>query len=397
VLGFLSRDAGPAPQRRAMRNLLEPQMLHLRATARFLIPAFATAIAVTIIYAAMAPAGQPAPGGVGGDSGPRVDNWVTNSSLDADSSGWRSHVSGDSGSRALWDPHGGRGGTAALYLSSVRRDTLHNDSSAPFWFFVLDSVPVGRRMHFQAWVRGRDCTSEPVLAVQVQSAMRILLSGASTEWKSGLSGTFDWTRLEGAVDIPGGSARARVMAALVGRGEVWFDDFSLTDLAPLSPEERSASRSVAPGLPAAADSGYLFLVRSEERIFTARTRSSSPAGASSVRMQISLPLADRHQVPISFELWTEPRRSLVSGALREDSAGGCFADLVLEPPVWTNSILRKQDRADGILLKWSAQVMVAPESLTLIPTHATLPAVWPAEARPWLRPTRRPGVESGHG
>ena len=115
-------------------------------------------------------------------------NWIANGSVDPDSSGWHSRVPGDGGARALWGAHAGHGGTAAFHLSSPRRDTLRDYADVPVWVFRLDSVPCGHRMRFQAWARGRDCTLEPILGVQVYRSRTTLSSVAPTEGRSGLTG-----------------------------------------------------------------------------------------------------------------------------------------------------------------------------------------------------------------
>jgi hypothetical protein len=215
-----------------------------------------------------------------------------------------------------------------------------------------------------------------VLFVRALSGTKAVLAYGSTESAPRLMGSFEWTRFDGAVDVVDGTARLECAVVLLGGGEVWCDDVLLADLGPLSPEERTA---VLPPVfvPVPSDSAYLFRVESQQRIASRPSRAASPAGPAQVRLQVALPLADAHQVPVGLDLWTEPRESLIEARLRTDRWGNCVADLLLDVR-----------GGEGTVLKWVSHVFVPPESTAAPPVAVAPREIRPQEVAPWTKSTR---------
>ena len=311
---------------------------------------------------------------------------ITNSTVDHDTTGWRSRVGSREGNVAHWAQATGRNGTAALMIGTTARDSVRDYRAAPGWGFRLTEIPLGWRLHFGAWVRGEDCTLEPVVGVRVLSEDRAPLAYGSTERRSGLTGTFGWTHLDGTVDVVDGAARVEFVVLLLGGGTVWFDDLTLTKIAPLTAEERTARVPDLAGY-AIGDSAYVFEIRSVNRISRGASRSEAHTPRSRdglVRMQLALPLSDAHQVPLDLDLWTEPNTSLRSANIHRDKLGNSVADLTIDTEHGAQPM--PLGLGTGVLLNWKARVMVLPEKWRPLP-HVDLLSDWPEPASAWLRAT----------
>ena len=303
-------------------------------------------------------------------------NRVLESTVDRAPALWRGSTRGNPHATVAWDSLGGRHGGGALSMTSAGIDSENVYRRAPGWIYSVDSLPAPRRIHFEAWTRGRDCDREPVLGLQAMGPGGVMLAAASTEHAYRLGRTFDWTRVEGTIDLPAGTVRCGLLALLLGNGQAWFDDFELQ----VSDTISSACASLAGEVPQ-ADRFYLTQLHSAHDVIGPPVARLRALDAPTTRLRVALPLADERQVPVSFTLHTEPRASLEHVELGEDSTGRAFADLTLRFP---NALRR---RLGTVALSWDARVLVSPSGRIASPSDPPIPAEWPPAVRRWLGST----------
>lgn len=304
------------------------------------------------------------------------DNWITNSTVDRDTSGWQSRCAPDDGTWARWDPRGGRRGSGALCLRVTRTDALADQAHLPVWKYRVVPLPYARRLRCDAWIRGNDCRSAVALGIQVYGADRHVRDGFGSDDSTRLRGTFDWTHVTITADVLPGADRVQVVALLTDLGEAWMDDVVLTDLGPV-PELRPERLTNA----AEDDSAFLFQVRSAHEVSRGPWRSRVTPSTEPIHVLVALPRADARQIPMDLDLWCEPARCLKSGRLRRQADGNVVADLLLDPSVAPDTGFLGAARP--VLVRWQANVLVVPRRLAALAT----PPRSPGETRAWLTPT----------
>jgi hypothetical protein len=128
-----------------------------------------------------------------------------------------------------------------------------------------------------------------------------------------------------------------------------------------------------PAAQAPIDSGGTFLARSDEVVTP--VPGSSPGTFETV---LTLPRSDAFQVPLSYEIRTEPAEGLRAASIEEVRPGTFVAHLRLARPAL----------GDSIRFYWSSLVSVRPRSFADVPGRVPLPPKWPDEAVAWTRASR---------
>jgi serine/threonine protein kinase len=91
---------------------------------------------------------------------------------------------------------------------------------------ITDGVPTGKTVELTGWVRTKEVNLAAV-GVQLLDVGGRLVAFHTTQNKQEFKGTADWQPFTLRFPVPKDTVRVGVLAILMGRGQVWFDDFQL--------------------------------------------------------------------------------------------------------------------------------------------------------------------------
>ncbi len=123
--------------------------------------------------------------------------------------------------------------SAFLYNPIVYRSEPCNNWSQTVW-----GVLEGKKLRLSGAIKTEEATTAALWVQCWQRTPYKLLSVSSTSDKTPVSGTSDWRDVEMTVDVPAGTGFVMVRCVLRGKGKVWFDDLSLTEI--MSPAKQHA-------------------------------------------------------------------------------------------------------------------------------------------------------------
>lgn len=252
---------------------------------------------------------------------------------------WSNMAPIDGRGTSEWIDTGGRTG-GALHISAEKG--VPSDGIR-MWKTVLSrpAPPAGRRLHVRAWFKGKNVETVAGLNVRAGTRGDAHVAGfASSQEAFPLKGTFDWTEVHAALDVPRGALNVQVHLLLVGSGEIWVDD--------VSAEIGEEVQLIVPGL---------FVVRGEAKI--------EPGTCSVV---IPLPRDDADQAVVGYSVRSEPPATACRILHADDGAPGIEVDA---PP--------------GTTLSWDAIVLVGPTDSAGLPEQAPAPETWPPGVREWVQ------------
>lgn len=288
--------------------------------------------------------------GVAGDEPPA--NLLANGSFDATTNGWEpgSHAKGTTFDRVK---DGGRGGSGALHLH-VDSDT---EGRPYIWWSFIDRPPTDSALKISGWIRGKNVDGLAAICVQAWAGEDRGAGFATTQATRALDGDFEWTHVETVLPAVPKMDRLAVLAFISGDGEAWFDDLRVerTD------EKPAVASEATPGL---------ILLRGESRMLPDK-EGVEP------RLLLPLPLSYREQVPLTYELVTDPPGAIAKTRIVEDKPGNFVVEATFAP--------MKKDAQPRVL--WKSLVLCGERSFADVPERAPLPKSWPEAARPWLRST----------
>lgn len=290
-----------------------------------------------------------------------AQNLVPNGNLDSGFDGWTNQAQFISGVTSAWEKDTGRGGSGCLHIVAPA-DV--NEQLPLIWRAPLREAMPGKRIRFSAWVRGNGCKGDgAILCAQAwDDGGKNIIGFGTTQQASAARGVFDWKRIDATIDVPKEAKEVHLLAFLMGAGEAWFDDVEATVVGDADPN--------GGGMMGGQSKPGLFLARGEYEI-------NSQAGGDSARgpkLKFPLPLNYREQVPLTFEVKSDPAERLKNVLIFEDVSGNFVAEVELTP--------------GPARLSWRSLVLVAPRSFDDVPKAAAMPPDWPDEAKPWLRSTR---------
>jgi hypothetical protein len=135
-----------------------------------------------------------------------------------------------------WQPVGrGEPGITMNVDRSIKRNgqasaTIRNDNNnREAWNWsqdVVGYVPVGKVVKFTGWVQTKEAGSAAV-AVQLLDSNGQIIAFHTTQHAQPFEGTAQWKPFTLRFPVPRNTARIGVLAMLMGRGQVWFDDFEM--------------------------------------------------------------------------------------------------------------------------------------------------------------------------
>jgi len=162
------------------------------------------------------------------------EEWLVNGDVERAQGDWPTAwgATGMSGAELARERSAGTENHAlALHVEGVRDRAAHN------WYqrveFTDESRP--RRLELRARVRAEGMHAAASAAIMVQSFdAEGRVQGLA--WTEETVHDTDWRNVSCVFDVPEGSVALRVLAYVVGRGSIWYDDFTLqpTESAPRS-------------------------------------------------------------------------------------------------------------------------------------------------------------------
>jgi len=111
----------------------------------------------------------------------------------------------------------------SLYVGNT--DT--EDNAARSWFFGLEAPETAGRLKLTVSIKAKGLQANSDVNAMVQLWPE---KGAAVgyAWCGGTTKDTDWKEVHAVFDVPPEAKTIRILAYLVGPGEAWFDDFSLT-------------------------------------------------------------------------------------------------------------------------------------------------------------------------
>jgi hypothetical protein len=91
---------------------------------------------------------------------------------------------------------------------------------------VTENLPIRKVVKLTGWVKTKEANLAAV-GVQVLDSNGQLIAFHTTQNRQGFKGTADWKQFTLRFPVPQGTVRIGVLAMLMGRGQVWFDDFEM--------------------------------------------------------------------------------------------------------------------------------------------------------------------------
>ncbi|MFH1417775.1 MAG: transglutaminase domain-containing protein [Planctomycetota bacterium] len=290
----------------------------------------------------------------------RGQELIKNGGFGSGADGWTNQVEERAveDTRAEWLADGGRDGGGLHIESKV------GGSQPPWiWSYKIEKIAKGKTFRVSGWVKGKNV--EVLAAICVQGwdkDKRNMVDFTTTGIVKPMTGNFDWTRIEARMRPDKETTQLVVMAFISGKGEVWFDDVSVIAVEPDETEDLAAWGQ-RPPLPTPG-------------LFDTRGRSTIAAQRASPKptFLIPLPMSYREQVPLTYELFTEPAGKLASARVYRDRPNNYVVEAILKP----------LKRGEEVVLSWRSIVLCAERSFDDVPETAPFPKKWPKKVRCWL-------------
>jgi hypothetical protein len=143
----------------------------------------------------------------------------------------------------------GRGNVAFIRQEGVRAQIVNN------WAQRLDVVPVGARLQLIADVKTENLPENTgFVMIQCWDEADRLLAAATSQSDQPLGGTHDWTTVSLEITVPVRTGTVIVRCGLAQAGTIWFDNVSLTIIAPGLSQPADTTRVPARGFEVTAES-----------------------------------------------------------------------------------------------------------------------------------------------
>jgi transglutaminase-like putative cysteine protease len=203
------------------------------------------------------------------------------------------------------------------------------------WRQNIMDFPVNRELILSGYVKTEKVSSDSVVAISIRAedAAGGLVACANTYDAYQIVGTHDWTEVKAGVAIPLEAEEIEVAAFLSGTGHVWFDDIQLI----VGKEADASSFSPFQGLsgPGIASAIGRFQIIAEQNVET-------------TRIAFPIPLAFEDQVPILFEIYSQPADAVREVVIKKRDEYNWVAEL-------TFNSLRENDTVN---LEWVSYVLI---------------------------------------
>jgi hypothetical protein len=109
---------------------------------------------------------------------------------------------------------------------SINNTHIYDEVVSNNWYQTAGVVPKNQRIELSGWIKTIDAESV-VMVIRCEDKDNELVGFATTQTKSEINGTTDWGKHTTSLIVPSDTEQIRVLLALTGTGQVWFDDVTL--------------------------------------------------------------------------------------------------------------------------------------------------------------------------
>jgi len=109
---------------------------------------------------------------------------------------------------------------------SINNTHIYDEVVSNNWFQTARVVPKNQMIELSGWVKTID-TESVVMVIRCEDNNNKLVGFATTQKLSEINGTNDWKEYSTSLIVPDDTKEIRVLLALTGTGQVWFDDVTL--------------------------------------------------------------------------------------------------------------------------------------------------------------------------
>lgn len=272
---------------------------------------------------------------------------------DPEKEGWkifRFKMSSEIPIKAEWHKNEGRQNGDCFYMSAA------DIGLRTFGWKKKIDVPVGAKaLAFSVWARGKGSSGAYISEIAA-TGLRTDPAKSSLSADALLQGEFDWTRMEIVLPLKPDVKEVILLLSQGDDGESWFDGLTmrLADPPDVGPEVGAGIVEVKGSVQAEAKESV-----------------------SNVRILFPLPLANEHQVPLTFRFWTEPDNALAKNRIYKDKPGNWVCE----------AYLSTVEPDKPVAVRWTSMVLCAPDLPPTLPEKVAFPKKWPREVKPWLKST----------
>jgi len=109
---------------------------------------------------------------------------------------------------------------------SINNTHIYDEEVSNNWFQPINIVPLNRIVELSGWIKTIDAESV-VMVIRCEDENDNLVGFGTTKSNFNITGTSEWTKYTALVKVPSETEAIRVLLALTGTGQVWFDDVTL--------------------------------------------------------------------------------------------------------------------------------------------------------------------------
>ncbi|MEA1992814.1 MAG: transglutaminase domain-containing protein [Euryarchaeota archaeon] len=250
--------------------------------------------------------------------------------------------------------------------TSISITNTNATSDFPFsWGQSIDSFPVNKKLIIHGQIKTEDVSKDGVVAICVRAEGEELevVEFATTPQTDLFAGTHNWTEVKTSLVAPEEAKVILVMPFLSGTGKVWFDDIQLI-VGEEAESEASSKRMTGPGI--AYAQGRFQITAQED--------------AENPKIAFPLPLAFEDQVPIYFEIQTDPEDALKETVIKKRDEHNWIAELTF------NSL----NEGEFVDIAWNGYVFTKEHDYSHLSENLEIPEKdeLPPELLPWLASTK---------
>jgi len=291
-------------------------------------------------------------------------NLLENSGFEEGSGGMPSSWSGyaPSGAELSWDRSVSHQGQACISIINVDE----SNRNPIIWRQHISAFPAKRELMLTGYIKTQDLCSTGIAAIciRVVDTHDEVIGFATTQQTDGFEGTHNWTVVNTVVVASEEGVEVQVLAFMVGTGHVWFDDIYLVVGKEAEPESFPARGGMeGPGI-AHAYGQFQIMARKD---------------ISSPQIAFPIPLAFADQVPIYFEIRSQPENVLKDVVFTQRDEYNWIAELTFCP----------LDTGDCVDVEWDCYVLIREHDYSDLPEYVELPLKeeLPEDVLHWLEST----------
>jgi len=268
-----------------------------------------------------------------------------------------------SGLKLYWDKNVSHNGKASV--SIVNND--ESNDACNNWCQNITDFPKNKELMLTGYIKTEGITDDGgvVICIQVFNAEGNFVGFATTQDKYEFKSTHNWTEVKTSVVAPPDAEKIMIRAVLVGTGQVWFDDIKLIVGEEAEPEPLPQFSQGMEGSGIAHAQGH-FQITTQQDVDTPR-------------IAFPIPLTFEDQVPIYFEIRTNPEDALKETVIKKRDEYNWIAELTFNP-------LKKDETVEIV---WDGYVFIRDHDYSQLPENVELPKEneLPKEILPWLAST----------